>query len=442
MTGQSAPGGTSLRWLGARRRAPALPLAWALVAFAATPGVCAQAPASPPDTLRLAEAIAIARAANPMLRADRLRAMAASERVAPAGAWNDPELTLGLINRPLGGSGMTEPMTMNTVRLAQMVPWPGTRSRARSAADALADADSLDVLDAEAMLEARVAAGYHRLAAIDATLGVMEETLRLLDGLRAMAMARYGAGEAPQQDVLQAQVNAARMEADLVAMRGERLAEAARFNALLAREPWAPIGALPVAEHLPVLPPVDSLAMLAESRRPALAAAAARTRAAGHEVARTRREAYPDLMVAAEYGQRSRFDDMATLMVGVRVPVFARSRQRPMQREREAMHAMAEAMAVQLHSETWALLAEGHAMADRAARLTALYDTRILPQVRAAAEAAQSAYRAGTADVMTLLESQMTHNRVRIERIRLVAEFHSAWAEIRALLGSAGEGRP
>lgn len=46
----------------------------------------AQAAAAPADTLRVAEALRIAREANPMLRAARASARAAVERIGPAGA--------------------------------------------------------------------------------------------------------------------------------------------------------------------------------------------------------------------------------------------------------------------------------------------------------------------------------------------------------------------
>ncbi len=50
----------------------------------------AQAPA---DTFRLADAVALAREANPMLQAARLRADVAEQRIPQSGAWPDPQLS-------------------------------------------------------------------------------------------------------------------------------------------------------------------------------------------------------------------------------------------------------------------------------------------------------------------------------------------------------------
>ena len=400
-----------------------------LLLFAASPST---------DTLRLSEAIRLAREASPMLRAEHLRAMAATERVSQAAAFPDPTVRLGLENRMLKGFGTEDPMTMNTLSVSQMLPWPGKRGFGRDVARGRATADSLDAVEAGAMLTARVTELYATIAATDRSLVVMGQTLQLLRSFQETATSMYSVGQGIQQDVLQAQVSVARMSADVAVMEQERIAAAARFNATLARTPDAPVGALELPTAPAGLPPLDSLAQLAYGRRPALAAAQARIQASASQVEGARREVYPDLMLGLQYSQRPRYDDMGSLMLGFTLPVFAGSRQVPMRREMQAMQAMQEAEALDLRNETWARLAELRAMAERAQRLSVIYEATILPQARAAVEAALSAYRVGEADFMTLVESQMTVNRYAIERIRLAADYLTARAEVEALLGGPG----
>lgn len=387
------------------------------------------------DTLSLPSAIVLAIEANPMLRAERLGARASTERIAQAGAWPNPEIAFGLINRPIRTFNTEDRMTMNTVRYSQGIPWPGKQRLGRSEAAQLAVADALQADDTEGLLAARVTGAYYDLAATDRTLAVMRETLSLLRAFRETALGRYAAGGTVQQDVLQAEVNVARMEADVAVREQERLAQAARFNALLARDPATPVGALRLPVIDATLPSVDTLAQLALGR-PALAAADARIRSAESAVASARKDLWPDLNVSLEYGSRSRFDDMMSVMVGVSVPVFAGSNQLPRRREMEALQARREAEARDLLNETWARLTELHAVAERAVRLDALYATRILPQAAASVEAALSAYRVGGIDFMTLAESRMAWNRFAIERIALAADYHIATSEIRALTGA------
>ena len=70
-----------------------------IIAIALTPGIARGQEASEELTLR--DALETARNANPALRAMRLRADAAAERILPAGAFPDPQLMFGFINRPV-----------------------------------------------------------------------------------------------------------------------------------------------------------------------------------------------------------------------------------------------------------------------------------------------------------------------------------------------------
>jgi outer membrane protein TolC len=268
----------------------------------------------------------------------------------------------------------------------------------------------------------------------------MRRTRGLLETFLSVTQARYAVGEAPQQDVLQAQVAIGRMDEDITVMEEERVALAARLNALLDRPATTAIPAVELSPPGDALPAADSLMALATERRPALLAARDRVRAADAGYRQARRELYPDFMVSVEYGQRPQYTDMLSLMVGISVPLWAGGRQLPLRREMEVMRASDDAAARDLTNETYAILTELRAEAERARRLTTLYGQAILPQARAAVEAAMSAYRVGNADYMTLIESELTVNRYEIELVRLAARWQRAVAGIEALAGTAPGG--
>lgn len=388
------------------------------------------------DTLYLEKALNLAREANPMLQATRRRADAALERIPQAGAWPDPMLSLGLMNRVVSNFAASVPMSMNSVQLTQRFPWPGKLSFSEERQRRLAEAERFDSEESEVALLARVKALYYRLAYIDRSISVMEETRDLLLNLQDVASGMYAVGSAQQQDVLQAQVSVARMTEDITVMEQNRVAMAARLNALLGQEATEPIGAVelpPVGEELPS---ADDLFAAAAEHRPALKAADERTQAADAAYRAARRTIYPDLTVTLGYGQRPEFEDLATVMVGFSLPVFAGSRQLPLRREMQANTAMAEARALDLQNETFARLAELRAAAERARKLSSLYTTSVIPQAEAAVEAALSAYRVGSVDFQTLVENQLTVNRYAIQQVKLLADYHTAVAETRALIGN------
>jgi len=414
-----------------------LRLCFAVTAWLAVPASAAAQ--SGGDTLELAAAIRQARSANPMLRSARLEADAAAARVPQAGALPDPQFQVGLDNRPLAGFGAADPMTMNSYQVTQVLPWPGRLSFGQDRVRSLARAQRLDAAQAEADLIARVSGVYFRLAYMDRALGVMGQTRDLLRSFLQVSSAMYGVGTGLQQDVLQAQVAVARMTEDITVMTQDRLAMAARLNALLGRDATVAVGALELPVIEDTLPGVDSLMALAVLRRPALGAARQRVLAAAAGYREARRQFFPDLMVGVSYGQRPRFDDMVSLMVGFSIPVWAGSRQLPLRQEMQAMQSAQEAQERDLYNETYAQLAELRARAVRARNLSYLYATAILPQARASVDAALASYRVGQVNFMSLLDNQMTVNRYATESVRLLAEYREAVAEIGALLGAGLE---
>jgi len=416
-----------------------------LCTLAAAGGLGTARAQQPADTLRLAEAVRIALEANPMLQAARYSATAAAARVGPAGALPDPQLQLGLMNRMASEFGSTmDPMTMNQVQLMQMVPWPGKLSSARSAARHAAAAAGAGAEEQTRMLAAQVRMAYYDVAYADRALAVMQRTLGLLRNFREVTATMYAVGSGIQQDVLRAQVEVARMTEEITRMGQDRVAGAARLSALLGREATSPIGAALELPDPPAgdLPAVDTLVAWALDRRPALRAGAERVAAAEASLSAARRELLPDFQLGFAYQARPAFPNMVSLMFGVNLPIFAGARQLPMRREARAMRDMSQAELTNLRNETIARIIETRAQAERDRNLGRLYRASIVPQARAAVDAALASYRVGRVTFMQLIDNQMTVNRYETETYRLVADYHQAVGELEALLGRSLEGEP
>jgi cobalt-zinc-cadmium efflux system outer membrane protein len=387
------------------------------------------------DTLRLADVVAEARRANPMIQVARYQADAAGESGSQAGALPDPVLSIGLRNRPLDDFGTDNPMTMNWIGLSQSFPWPGNQGFGQQRQEHSAAAADLDADEMEAALVARAKEVYFQLAFMDRAVGIMRSTRDLLRDYLDVTSARYAVGTGLQQDILQAQVAIAQMTADITIVEQNRVAMAARLNSLLGRPATEPVGSLELPDAMGPLPAVDSLMAAAAANRPAIRAARERALAAEAGYRAAQRDAYPDFTVSLGYGQRPQFEDLATIEVGISLPVWSGSKQKPRIREMQAFQSAEAAREVDLHNETFARLAELRAAAQRARDLSELYRTSIIPQASAAVEAALSAYRVGEVDYMTLLSNQTTVNRFETERVRLTAEYQASVAGIEALTG-------
>lgn len=400
--------------------------------------LAAQAPtaiAAPHATLTIDSLYAQVRRASPALVAADARARAARSRVATAGVPPDPQIQLGWMNYMLPSLAPMPTLGMTQLQVMQMIPVAGQLGLARDIAHARAQAERARADDVWWEIRARAAGLFHRLYETDGALGVMRETLGLLDDIRRSAEAMYRVGDGRQSDVLRAQVEIARMTQDTLMMQAERSALAAKLNALLDRSPDASIGAAQLAMASPELPTLDALVARAAEHRPMIAAAAAETEAASRMSVLARRELYPDLQLGVQLGQRSG-EAMGSLMIGASVPIFARRRQLPERDIADAMRAMARADEAMVRAETYGEIGVMRAELERARRLQVLYRTTILPQAEAAVASAHAAYRSGQVDFMTLLESRMAVNSFRQELFALEADEGRSWAELEMLIGT------
>lgn len=411
-----------LRWLGA-------------VSTVLLPGIATgQTPsvAAPPDSLSLAAVYVRLHAGTPRIMAARAAAQAAAERVGPARRPPDPELQFALMNREIPGFGLSDPLGMNQIQLTQMIPIAGKVGlaadveRARAAA-AAAQAD--DALWAE---RSRAAMAFYELYTADHSIRIMQESQRLLRDLVRITETMYAVGDAGQADVLRAQVELARMAEELVRMEAMRSSAAGRLNAIVDNPVDRPVPPPMEPRWEGELPPTDSLLALALAR-PMLLAGAATVSAAGAGERLAGREIWPDLEVGLQYGWRPMEDGtehMVSVMLGLRLPIWAGSRQGSMRREATAMREMATADLQAMEAETRGRVSELVAAVGRARRLRALYRRTVLPQAEATFSSALAAYRVGGVDFMTLLDAQMSVNRYQQAAIAATAELGQAIAEL------------
>jgi outer membrane protein TolC len=397
----------------------------------------AQDTARPPRLL-LGDVYREARQSSPRAQAARSLAVASRAMVASAGLPPDPQLQLGLMNYELPRLAPMDQVGMAQIQLMQMLPVAGKLRLSRRIAASRADAVAERAGDVEWDVRANVAMAFYDLFATDRALDVARQTLFLLQNIRRTAESMYRVGEGRQADILRAQVEVSRMIEDSIRMTAMRTAMAGRLNALLARGDLATLSpALP--EFPDSVPPPDSLIAQALRTRPMVKAIEGEVAAAGAETELARREIWPDLVVGAQYGQRSGAlggtERMGSVMLGATIPVFAGKRQLRMRQEAVAMSQMVEADLAAMRADTRAQVIGAHANLIRARRLAALYRTTILPQADATVASALAAYRVGGVDFMTLLDAGMTANRFREQLFALEADEGKAWAELEMLVG-------
>jgi cobalt-zinc-cadmium efflux system outer membrane protein len=415
-------------------------LALAVASGAAGQAGAVAAPSSGGAELSLTEVYELARERNPMLRASAAMADAVETREASAGLPPDPTLQVGVMNFSVPGfeTDMANSMAPS-IQAMQMVPFPGKLGLSERIAEQSTEMARAGA--SEKWWEVRTMAGtaFFNIYEIDEKLAVMRETLGLLQDFQRVAQAMYSSGTGRQSDVLRANVEIARMDAEIEKMVAMRKVAAARLNAVLNRPAETPVPTT-VLPALPASSPEQgTLRGWAEETRPMLLRSKT-----GVEQAETRqdlahKQIWPNFSLGLQYGQRNAGDmgtsRMGSAMIGFSVPIFARSRQLRQRDEAAAMRSMAEAELTAARANVDARIGELLAELERVRTLVDLYREEVLPQAEANVESSFSSYRVGAVDFMTLVDAQMTTNRYEQEYYALMADYGRAITNLEGTVG-------
>ncbi len=379
---------------------------------------------------------------NPELRAAAKETEAAGERVRPAGALEDPMLEAGLLNVPIQPFRLNrEDMTMKMLGLSQKLPYPGKRALREQVAAKDAETLGYGLRETTNRVVRDVKLAYFDLALTDETVRLLQSNRLILEQFLRIAEGRYAVGQAAQADVLKAQTQLGRMSEELVRMERERPVMEAELVRLLGRRG----NALPIAVELPSLREaalnLESLQEAALRERPQLLGLQSAIERSAKTLELARKEAQPDFDLRFSYGQRDRDlagmprDDLVSFTVAMNLPVWRADKIEPRIAEAQALREQTLEMLRAQQNEVLARLRQQVAVTEQSRKSVHLYQTTILPQARLAVEATLAAYKVSRADVLMLLDSQMSLFGYEISRAKELVNFNKSLAEIELLTG-------
>ena len=382
--------------------------------------------------------LAHARAANPDFLVMQREADAAAARVIPAGNLPDPVVAIEW--RDITQDGMSNPNLLParvgsmkyTVR--QMLPWPGKRDLARDAAEASATQATRAAQARWNELAMQLKAAHARRWELARRTEILGEIEGLLQQLEAMSQARYAGGLTAQADTVQAMSERTMQRGERISLAAQQRVVDAQVNALLARDPAAPL-APPVQLREPAAEPrFETLAARLRDGNAELAVDSARLTAAERTRDLTYRNRYPDFGVAVSPIQRrNRLADWE-LMFEVTIPLQQGTR-RAQEQEAQAMVAAATAQREASLHRAMGELGTALAQWNGAREMARLTESSLLPQARLNLQAALAAYESGKVDFAALLDAERRVRQVRLSLLTAQYEAQMQLAQIERLIG-------
>lgn len=400
----------------------------------------AQTPMEPVPGGTLDSLLTLARDRNPEFGAMRHEALAANERVLPAGALMDPRLKVELQDITKGGEqGATvlpSDVGATAYTLTQDLPWSGKRALKRDIATLDADGAQGRARQTWAELAARIKAVYAQRYLIQGSQRLVGESLDLMLQLEKVLQVRYAGGLSAQQDITRIHVEHTAMRGDLVALANDWRQTQTRLNLLLGRPADA---ALAAPEGLRSLPAPSQLefSVLSERLRganPQLFVESARVKSAEKSRDLAYKNRYPDFTLGVSAMQRQTAVKEWGLMLELNLPIRD-GVLKSQERESEAMLAAARARQESTANQALADLADNLSALDAARQSEHLVVYSLLPQTDLTWRAALAGYENGKVDFASLLDAQRQIRQAKLGQLKAQVDAQMRLAEIERLLG-------
>jgi cobalt-zinc-cadmium efflux system outer membrane protein len=420
-------------------RSALLFLLWGLLLLAGSVPLAAQEQSGLPADLKafIAEAIQ----ANPAIKEKAQITTASRESVRPAGALDNPEVSLGFLNVPVDTFALNQVDMTNAPQIAvrQKLPFPGKRRLRSELAEEQSRSDDFSHQDKINEIRSRVIQGYWSLALAYASYDITQKDKQLWQQVVEVAETRYAVGQGMQADVLQAQVELGNYLDRLFQWQQRQESISADLNALRSKPPGTAIARPQPLKPRPQTLNLDNLLALA-AEQPQLQALKSQVAKQEKAVQLARKDFLPDFGVGVAYGFRENKPtvtrpDFFSTTLSLDIPIWWKAKQKPKLREQKAREAAAQNAYQAYWDRAAAAIKDRYVTLQRLSQQIQLYGQGIIPQAHQAAEASLAAYRTGTLDFARLTQNYIAMYGAELKLQEYLKEYEGTWAELEWLVG-------
>ena len=376
-----------------------------------------------PETLTLEQALELARANSPELRAARAEALAAGEDLRAAGRWANPEL--GFEAEGLGGDNAGGDRSEYTLGIAQEFPTSGKISKSRAVARHGQLAANSSMAWAERKFEVAVRSAFAEVLARQEIARVRSGQEKLAQEFVDTAAARHAAGGASELETTQAeiQLEAVRLET----LRSENELGAARAVLALLLGIDLPSLGTPAGDFFQPLETTATWAVL--DSHPLLKRFQSLEEQQRAEARLARSQGIPDVSLGA--GVRYEEDgDIQSYMLGASMPLPFFKTGRPESAaatlRADAVGAEREVARRQLRQDLARTLVEYQTAVAAAKR----YRETLLPKATKLHGLSQAGYESGRYSSLDLIVAQKNLAAINIHYIEALRDARIAQAEL------------
>lgn len=328
--------------------------------------------------------------------------------------------------------------------LRQTYPWFGVLGARKETAFESSNAAFMRFREARLNLIYRVKSAYYELYYLGRLIQLTRENMELLTFWESVARVKYKVGLKQHPDVIKAQVELGILEDRLLSL--ERGLEPARAN-LRAALNVADATTIPVPTAIEVVETElqgDSIIRLAHSGNPGLASVKHIIEKERAGIKLAGKSSYPNFTFGVDYiitgdaidpSMPESGKDPWSISIGLNLPIwFGKSKARK-QEARARLHSAQESYDSEENQLTW--MAEQKTFEHNdALRKLRLYRDGLIPKAEQSLNAFYTAYQAGEADFLSVLDAQRQLLEFQLQYERSLTDLASRKAELDMLTGN------
>jgi len=390
--------------------------------------------------LDINESVRLALIDDPVIAASRARSQALSDAAVADGQLPDPKLKTGFYNVPVDNFDLKEdPATQLRLGIEQSFPRGDTLQYRQRQAEWMATSEQAMSEVATRQVVRDVRQQFLELYYQVQAEHIVTKSRGLFAQLVDITQSHYATGRASQQDVLSASLELSRLDDRTARIRNEEDRHRAALYKWIGEAAHLPVNSQ--FPELPALPSKDELAT-ALPAHPVIRIETARLEAEHQNIHIAREQYKPGWSAGIEYRKRfgddvsgSSRSDMMAAMVTVDLPLFTAKRQ-----DRRLAASVQEASAVELTRddrlrELQQMLDTDYADWQRLGERAALYESRLLHEATANAQASLKSYQSGISEFTTLMRARITDLEVHLDDLRIRVDRASAQSSLLYLAG-------
>jgi cobalt-zinc-cadmium efflux system outer membrane protein len=277
---------------------------------------------------------------------------------------------------------------------------------------------------------------FYALALARGVTAQQAEVLNLAERLLEIARARFEAGDVPQLEVSQAELEVARAQVDLQVAQQEEKVALSELNALLnepATTPWELAGPL---DSLPPRPPLSDLIERAGGSNAALERLGQERKVEQSRRSLLQAERVPNLglQLGVDFNAPHDYQAGPRGQISMELPLFMRN-QGEIAQSLAAEHAV-EQETVAARRAVAGLVESAYFDLDARQSQVELYRQKVLPASQRLESLTEESYRAGKANILTVLAAERDARQVQREYLDSLFAAQTAFARLEETVGA------